>query len=177
MTTTEGDSMAAVTLWNVEDGCLRPIIAGAMHKSYQSFHPCGNKLLQKRWDDSTFSGHRQRVYRLVADSEMEAVLPTFFPLFSAPGVPSETNSGYKGTKGETSRCKQAEEAAGGRGALPLTVERAATDTNRLTFFLPTIAHEGKELRGRSRQPALVAQDATHDGSWQRCRVQENLHAS
>lgn len=60
---------------------------------------------------------------------------------------------------------------------PLTVERAATDTNRLTFFLPTIAHEGKELRGRSRQPALVAQDATHDGSWQRCRVQENLHAS
>ena len=147
-----------------------------MHKSYQSFHPCGNKLLQKRWDDSTFSEHRQRVgllriarwRRYCQHSSLSSPLQVY------QAKPMVDTKAPKERPHVASKLKKQQV---GVALFSLTVECPATATNRATLFSPTVAHEGKELRGRSRQPALVAQDATHDGSWQRWRVQAYLHAS
>lgn len=67
---------------------------------------------------------------------------------------------------------------GGRALLHCGAWLAAIDSCTASLSLsPSVAHPGKDLRGRSGQPALADEDAAYNGSRQCRRVQERLHAS
>ncbi len=42
-------------------GLSEQLLLSMNHKSYQPILPCGNKVLQKRWDDAYYEEHKRRV--------------------------------------------------------------------------------------------------------------------
>ena len=76
------------------------------HKRYQPILPCGNKMLQKRWDDTYYQEHRRRV------SKTTCIIKMYYDIMTHTAEECKANGRYKTTNLSSTCSTEAKETTG-----------------------------------------------------------------